>query len=97
MALSSGTRKRIDLLFSKQHCNEVARLLDEECSPVRLHLVDANPRQLERFHFAVLKLSEGSIEKLYDAVALAQTDYRDLLMAAGFGHSTTVHEDWLKS
>lgn len=71
-------------------------MLDEECSPIRLHLDDASPRQMERFHFAVLKLSEGKVEKLYDAIALAQTDYRDLLMAAGFGESLIAHKSWLK-
>lgn len=50
--------------------------------------------QLERVRFAVLKLSGGDLEKLRKAVKLAQTDWRDVLMAAGFGHDVNAHKSW---
>ena len=34
------------------------------------------------------------MDKLYDAIALAQTDWRDLLVAAGFGDDVQAHKDW---
>jgi hypothetical protein len=39
----------------------------------------------QRFQFAVLKLSEGKMDKLDEAIELAKVDWRDLLAAAGFG------------
>jgi hypothetical protein len=41
-----------------------------------------------------LKLSEGNLDKLNRAVALAKTDWRDLLMAAGFGEDIKAHLAW---
>ena len=52
---------------------------------------------LERIRFAVLKLSDGDVEKLDAAVNLAKTDWRDLLVAAGFGDSLTEHDCWADS
>jgi hypothetical protein len=49
----------------------------------------------ERLQFAALKLSEGNLDKLDRAVALAKIDWRDLLMAAGFGEDIKAHLAWL--
>jgi len=49
---------------------------------------------LERFRFAALKLSRGRMDKLADAVRLANKDWRDLLVAAGFADSVDAHKDW---
>jgi len=49
---------------------------------------------MERIRFAVLKLSEGNIEKLVQGIELAQTDWRDLLMMAGFGEDVEAHDKW---
>jgi hypothetical protein len=46
---------------------------------------NASEVALERFQFAALKLSDGNLDKLNRAVDLANRDWRDLLMAAGFG------------
>ena len=50
---------------------------------------------MDRFRFAVLKLSGGDLDKFDSAIQLAKTDWRDLLMAAGFGENLTAHESWL--
>ena len=50
----------------------------------------------ERVQAAVLKLSGGSIDKLVKATDLAKADWRDVLMAAGFGEDPKAHEEWLK-
>ena len=47
----------------------------------------------ERIRLAALKLSNGDTGKLVDAIVLAQIDYRDLLMAAGFGRPG-LHLEW---
>jgi hypothetical protein len=52
------------------------------------------PYGLERVRFAPLTLSQGSMEKLRAAVKLANADWRDLLVAAGFADSADVHKHW---
>ena len=37
----------------------------------------------ERVHLAVLHLSRGDLAQFHDQLALAQTDWRDVLLAAG--------------
>ena len=49
---------------------------------------------LERVRLATLKCSGGSLDGLVKALDLAKTDYRDVLMAAGFGHDTRAHLNW---
>ena len=39
-------------------------------------------------------VSEGSLEKFDRALELAKRDWRDLLMAAGFGHDVAIHRAW---
>ena len=51
--------------------------------------------QLERVRFSALKLSAGNIDKLKDAIELAKTDWRDLLVAAGFATDVTAHKSWI--
>ena len=48
----------------------------------------------ERFCYAILKLGKTSKPKFLRVIDLGKCDYRDLLVAAGFGNSTTIHHDW---
>lgn len=52
---------------------------------------------IERIGAAILRQSDGSISKLEAAIELAQHDWRDLLMVAGFGYDLAAHEVWLAS
>jgi hypothetical protein len=52
---------------------------------------------LERIRFAALKVSDGQLERLEEAVRLAQIDWRDLLVAAGFEYDVYAHLDWWPS
>jgi hypothetical protein len=67
--------------------------LDQHCSAAKLHVA---PEMVERIAAAALKVSEGSLERLEAATELAATDWRDLIMAAGFGHDLSAHEVWLR-
>jgi hypothetical protein len=49
----------------------------------------------ERIAAAALKLSHGSISKLEAALRLSRLDWRDALMAAGFGDDVAAHDRWL--
>ena len=47
--------------------------------------------------FAVLKLATEGDTGLDTAIELAKTDWRDLLMSAGFGEDINAHEKWHKA
>ena len=51
---------------------------------------------LERVRFAVLKISNGDIGELREAVRHAQIDWRDVLVAAGFGERLA-HREWAEA
>lgn len=95
LELSEGTKTRIAKLFPPEHRAMVEIVLREECGNNLPFCEDCDMYQMERTRFAALKVSGGDMDKLLDAVALAQRDSRDLLMAAGFGHDVHAHERWL--
>ena len=92
--LSEKTTDRINSLFSDNQRKEVEELLRLECGDNIPFCENKNKYEMERIRFAVLKLSEGNIEKLIQAIGLAQTDWRDLLMDAGFGEDVEAHNKW---
>jgi hypothetical protein len=93
--LSARTKQHMEALFPPELQQQASSLLIEQCGN-NLPLLEAlDPIALERYRFAALKLSEGKLDKLQQAVTLAQTDWRDLLVAAGFAHETKAHKDWL--
>ena len=92
--LSDRTIKIINVVFSNDDKDEVIDLLKNECANNLLFLEDKSSEEMERFRFAVIKLSEGKIDKLHDVMELAQSDWRDLLVAAGFGDDLIVHQLW---
>ena len=72
-------------------------MLRDECGNNLPLMKDKDETALERLRFAALKLSQGELNKLLDAVILAQTDWRDLLVAAGFADDVQAHLSWLPS
>jgi hypothetical protein len=93
--LSPETERRVNLLFRPEEQNAAATLLITECGNNLPGLEILDEYQLERFRFAALKLSNGNLDKLRQAIALAKDDWRDLLVAAGFGNDVTEHNRWL--
>lgn len=71
------------------------QLLLEECGYNLSFLGKVNAAAMDRFRFAVLKVSGGNMEKLCRAVQFAQQEWRDLLLAAGFANSLDAHKSWL--
>lgn len=70
-------------------------MLVDECGSNLPFLQNLDMFGLERFRFAALKMSAGDLDRLREAISVAQQDWRDLLMAAGFGQDLTAHERWL--
>ena len=92
--LNSVVQGHIVCLFPQEEQEEVIQLLREDCGENLPGTNNASPEFLERVQCAALKLSQGRMEKLYDAISLAQTDWRDLLVSAGFAEDTQAHKDW---
>jgi hypothetical protein len=96
--LSAETIGRLHLVFRRENRPEAERLLVEECGaslPGLYRASDCTPESLERLRFAAMKLSGGQLDKLQQAIELANKDWRDLLMAAGFGEDCNAHHRWL--
>jgi hypothetical protein len=92
--LNSETQRRLEILFRIEDRPVAARMLVEECGNNLPFLGKLDEHGLERFRFAALKLSGGDLGRLRQAVDLAKTDWRDLLVAAGFAHDVQEHERW---
>ena len=92
--LSPGTRQRLEVLFPPAEWAGAARLLVEECGDNLPFQEKATELSLERIRFAALKLSGGDLPRLRQAIQLAKTDWRDLLVAAEFGNDVRAHETW---
>jgi hypothetical protein len=95
MPLTQATEERIYLLFQAADRDKVRTILAEQ-----LEVVFRDPcstaEGLERIRFAALKLSEGSLDKLKQAVRVANADWRDLLVASGFADDPDAHKSWLR-
>ena len=52
------------------------------------------PREAIRCQIAALKLAEGSLAQLANAIRLGEWDLRDLLAAAGLADDTLAHLHW---
>jgi hypothetical protein len=74
-ALSPKTVRRLARLFQGDERAEAERLLVEKCGNKLAPFEAISATDLERFHFAALKLSGGQLDKLRAAVELAQVDW----------------------
>jgi hypothetical protein len=92
--LSARTQQHVAALFAPELQLQASALIIEQCGTNLPSLEALDPVALERYRFAALKVSGGQLDKLKEAVALAQTDWRDLLVAAGFAHDIRAHESW---
>ena len=92
--LSPATVLHIEKLFRPEEREAAEKLLCEECADNLPFSKGAGPVSAERIRFAVLKLSGGSLDELKRSIDQAKIDWRDVLVAAGFGHSVNAHRDW---
>jgi hypothetical protein len=92
--LSPATLSRLKALFSPSEQSEAEELLVELCGSNLPFCENSDSTSLERLRFAALKLSGGRLSELYSAVDLANTDWRDLLVAAGFADDVEAHKSW---
>ena len=93
-ALSNRTERIIEHLYSLDARATVREGLESECSTETLGCTGWTPDEMERIWFAVLKLGVKSRSAFDNAILLAKTDCRDLLMAAGFDEDLEAHNKW---
>lgn len=92
--LTPGTKDRLRTLFRPKDLPEAERLLANDDTAARLAGQGWTPAQLERIQFAALRVSGGSLDGLRNALVLGRTDWRDLVMSAGFGQDPLAHQSW---
>ena len=92
--LSERTIEIVDTLFATEDRTEAGEILKSECADNIPFCENHDRWKMERIRFSVLKLSEGRIDKLIQAIGLAELDWRDLFMSAGFGHDPEAHKKW---
>lgn len=93
IAVSEATWVRIRAVFRERDHANVERALRDRCGD-NLPFVTVDDLA-ERIRFAVLKLSAGDLARMEGALALAASDWRDVLMAAGFGNDVKEHLRWM--
>lgn len=92
--LSQYTKNVVHALYQSREALEVCDILENECGTEALYCDGWSPTQMERIRFSVLKLVKENTMILDSAIELAQKDWRDLLMTAGFGNELNAHERW---
>jgi hypothetical protein len=88
--ISPATTTLIDRLFPGAQA-EVRKALVDGCGRTVVGPVD--DETLERIRFAVLKLTDGDLDRLPASIGYAKQDWRDVLTAAGFG-APRAHRRW---
>jgi len=92
--LSARAASLVERLFAAELRELVIDELETQCGSALPLWQPVSPEGLERIRFAVLKLSRGSIEEFSRALEIARIDWRDVLVAAGFGDDVTAHLHW---
>ena len=92
--LTEAARLRVERLFRPEEVPAVVELLEHQCGELLPLWRGKTPAEFDRVRFAALKVSAGDLEALRRAVEMARTDWRDLLVAAGFAHDSEEHRRW---
>jgi len=99
--ISPDIRRLISYLFvSESEQAEIAqRLIDifslrhEGSSRLICAVLRVSCGQFDRAYYS----KTGRLDEFESAIALLDTDWRDLLMAAGFGEDIKAHEEWMSA
>ncbi len=92
--LSTTTRQLVSHLFPSPVGDQVTQLLEHECAENLPLTSSPDAVGLERIRFAVIRASDGDIDRLLKLISLAQQDWRDVLVVAEFANSVDEHRLW---
>jgi len=93
--VSPELSRKIAELFPAD-ADAVAVLLEAKCGEHLPMIAKQGATGIERVRCAVLKLSEGKMDKLEHAIDRANRDWRDVLVWSGFSAGGT-HRAWLET
>jgi hypothetical protein len=85
MKLSNLVAEQIIERFRPDDVQQVQAALEAASLP----FLEQPSRQRDRVHLAIIKLAEADFGKFQQALHLAQTDWRDVLVASGLANA-----DW---
>jgi hypothetical protein len=94
--LTESVGQKIDALFPPENREAARKLIAEKCGadlPLS-NRMGPGASGFDRIRFAVLKLSRGDLIALEREIVAAHNDWRDTLMAAGFGEDLHAHLQW---
>jgi len=80
-------------MFAPSEWSVAEGLLEAECGS-NLPLMGDDTSGLDRIRFAAVRFSAGQLASLREAIQLAQTDWRDLLVSVGFADDVSAHRQW---
>jgi hypothetical protein len=92
--LTERIREHIRIMFAPSDVDTAQRVLISQCNSNLPGLGSSSPDHLERIRSAVIRVSAGHLAGLSEAIHLAELDWRDLLMAAGFAEDPSAHMRW---
>src|SRR5262245_7415994 len=93
--LTPATKARLAALFQAEDVSEAETLLAEQCDETLPLLSGSGAHGLERVRFAAIRVSGGKLGRLREAIRVAQSALRDLLMAAKFADHPSAHLSWV--
>ena len=94
LKLSKRSEKLLNDFFPESSRGEAKELIETMCGNNLPFCENYGSEEMDRIRFSAIKVSEGQMDKLCDAIDLAQTDWRDLLTSAGFAHDPEEHNNW---
>ena len=95
--LSQSVEAAIKKTFREPDRHAVAELLlHDMANNLPMMSGRTDPASFDRVRMAALKFSNGQMDALYKGIDLAKRDWRDLLVAAGFGQ-LDAHAMWYQS
>lgn len=92
--LTPAVWSKLEEVFPPENWEQAALLIQHKCGNNLPLMRSGQPDTYDRIRFAVVKLSKGSLEALEEAIGAAQVDWRDVLLAAGFGYDCHAHLQW---
>jgi hypothetical protein len=84
-------------LFSENDREAALTMLADHCGRTLPLMSNGSEDGLDRIRIATLKLSRGRLEALEREIKSAHRDWRDTLIAAGFGYDVNAHRHWMPS
>lgn len=93
LKLNERTEKLLNFIFPETSRGKAKVLIETMCGNNLPFCENYDSEKIERIRFSAIKVSNGQMDKLCNAIELAKTDWRDLLVLAGF-ENTEAHNNW---